>query len=208
MSAWRLAVPLVILNALLQAVLTWPGIPPDFSLRFIGLAVASLAVFLSFLTAVTAIALESARASQVTRADVMNRLRAHWPVFVAWTLLVLVAVGVGLLLFVLPGAIVAILTPYVTVAAMDGRRDALVANAEAIAARPWGWLWRAALMSTAVAVAWLVAAFAGFLANGPAGSLVVWLVFGVLAVWFQRVWARLYRSSVSTAPVEVDEVAA
>ena len=192
--AWLPLLIAVVVNALLQGLLTIPSQPTPTSWAFIGLGVVSLVVLLIAFAVITASALESVE-GHVSFGAAMGRIRSHWLSFTIWTVLVIAAVMLGLLVYIVPGMIVAFLAVFGPLAAMDGRGDALLANLRAIGNRPGRWLITGLIMALFVGVAWLIAALSGFFVGGAAGSIVVWLVFGVIASWFQCAWAVLYRST-------------
>ena len=192
---WRVIVPVVLLNALAQALLVLPDPVPGRSWSFLLLAVVSFLVLAFAMALVTSSAL-SAAVGPVTWGRVVDRLAQHGGAFMAWFALVLAAIAVGLVLWVVPGWLVAMLTVYVLLAALDGRgRGALGADLRAIGSR-WGrWLITALLMGVVVAVSWLLAAFSAFFITGAISAFITWTWFGLLASWFQTTWACLYRST-------------
>lgn len=210
--AWIPMLVAVALNAALQAAMTVVGVVPEFAPLPILLALASFAVLLAALGVITSAALEAAPTddrerrsptdARVTWGGVIARLRSHGLAFAGWTVVEVLAVFLGLLLFIVPGILVVVATPYVTIAALDGRRGPLSANFRTIAARPGRWLGSATVMAVLVAGAWLFAALNGFFVGGWLASLIVWLVFGVLAAWFQAAWAATYRAALTTEEPE------
>ena len=200
--AWLPLLVAVVVNALVQALLTKPSEPTPTDWGFIALGVISLVVLLVAFAVITAAALEAV-VGRVSFSLVLSRIAAHWVLFTVWTVLVVAAVMLGLLVYIVPGILVAFLTVFVTFAAMDGHADALLTNLRAIASRPGRWLITGVIMALFVSGAWLVAALSGFFIGGVVGSLVVWVVFGLFAAWFQCAWAALYRS---TPAGSIDEV--
>jgi len=188
---WPVAVTVTV-HALLQAAFTaisdrYPGG---------GIAVALLSAFavLAAGAVITSAALE-ATDGPVSFTLVKSRLRNHVVLYVAWTVLVVCAVAVALLWWLLPGLVVLALTPVVSCAAMDGRRDAFVVNLGVIRERIGRWLITVIVMAAIAGGVWLIAVFCGFFVAGWLGSLIVCAVAGVVAAWFQCAWALLYRST-------------
>ena len=202
---WQQFVIVVVVNAVAQSLLSWAGLVPSSGGTFLLAAAASLVLLLLSLALIGSTALESVD-GRARWGAVVGRVRSHAASYLLWTVLLLVAITAGLLVWVVPGIVVVALTPMVVVAALDGRRDALRANFSAVRARPGRWLVTALLMALVVGGGWLAAVLTGLLVAGWLGPLVVWLGFGVLAAWFECAWALLYRSTPvgSPEPIPVD----
>lgn len=192
--AWLPLLIVVIVNAIVQALLVTLGAVPGIDGMAIVWALVSLAIIVITYAVVAAAALESVD-GKVSWTAMTQRLRAHWLLFVIWTAVVAVGVFLGLLLYTLPGVLIAALTVFIPVAAMDGQRDAFADNFAAIKARPGRWLITVVIMGAIVGFAWLFSALCGFFVGGWLGPLLVWLVFGVLLAWFTCAWAALFRST-------------
>ena len=202
---WQPFVVVVALNAVAQSLLSWAGLVPTSGGLFLLAAAVSFVVLLVSLALIVSTALEAVE-GRVRWGPMLARARANATSFALWTVLLVVAVMAGLLVWVVPGMVVVALTPMVVVAALDGRRNPVRANLAAIRARPGRWLVTALLMSIVVGGGWMAAALTGFLVGGWLGPLVVWLGFGVLAAWFECAWSLIYRSTPvgSAGPVPVD----
>ena len=192
--AWLPLLIVVVINAIVQALLVTIGAVPGIDGIAIVWALVSLVVIVLTYAVVAAAALESVD-GKVSWAAVGGRMRSYWLLFVVWTAVVAVGVFLGLLLYTLPGILIACLTVFIPVAAMDGQRDAFADNFAAIKARPGRWLITVLIMGAIVGLAWLFAALSGFFVGGWLGPLLVWLVFGVLLAWFTCAWAALFRST-------------
>jgi len=184
----------VLVNAVLQALLVLPNPQPGSSPAFIALTTASAVVAIVALAIVTTVALLTADG----RVSVRGGLRATWerfPRLSLWEVVLLLALLVGTALWVVPGVIVAALTPYLLLAVADGAtgRSALSANVAAIRRHPGRWLVMVAVMALVIAVSWLLAGVSAFFVGGAPSSFLTWLWFGVLAIWFQCSWAAVYR---------------
>lgn len=192
----------ILVNALAQALLIWPDPVASASLVFLLLALASLVVALLAAAVITASALETVtgRASLGTSGA---RARRNLGGFSAWFVLLLLALLIGTMLYTVPGVVVAVVTPYVLLAAMDGHSNAILADLRAIASRPGRWLVTALLMGLVVAISWLLAAVVMFFVTGPPAAFVMWVWFGFLFAWFQCTWAAVFRSTeVGRLPLE------
>ncbi len=196
---WRVVLPVVVLNAVVQALLVLPDPIPGQSSYAGVLAVASFVALLVTAALLTASALESVLGPvHWGAAAARARRSAAW--FALW-FVVWVAVGaVGLALWTWPGLLWLAVTPYLLLAASDGHRGAIVAGLRAIAARPVRWLVTTLIVGIVAGVAWLLGAVTGFFVGGAVGSALTWFWFGLLAAWFLAAWAAVYRSTPVGAP--------
>ena len=191
--AWRVLIPVVIVNAVVQSLLVLPGVLPYLTWAFVLLAVVGFLVMVVSYGMVAAAMLRSVD-GQVRWTTVLPAVRACWPRLLLWSVVLLVAVTVGLALYVVPGILVLALTPYVLLAVVDGRPDPWRTNLRAIRVR-WGrWLVTIAMMIVISALMWLLAALDGFFVTGAPAALIGWLVLGLVASWFVCTWALVYRS--------------
>ncbi len=196
LRTWRVSLPVVVLAAVAQALLVVPDAVPGESAAAAILAVVSFLAFAAALVLAVAGVLESVD-GPVRWADVLARARRRGWVLALWFLGWLVAVSVGLALWIVPGVLVVLVTPYLFLAAMDRGGNALAADLAAIRARVGRWLVTSILTGMLVGLAWLVAVVGGFFLPGPAAALLTWVWSGLLAVWLLATWAVVYRS---TAP--------
>lgn len=191
---WRVVVPVVLLNAAVQALLVWPNPVPGQSWTAGVLAALSFLALLVTAALLTASALESVL-GPVHWGAVLTRARRSAGRFALWTA-VWVAVGaVGLMLWTWPGLLWLALTPYLLLAASDGRRNALGADLRAIAARPGRWLLTTVLLVVVCSLAWFAAVAAGFFGGPVLDAALTWFWLGLLGSWFLAAWAALYRST-------------
>jgi hypothetical protein len=196
---WRVVVPVVVVNALVQALLVLPDPIPGQSAYAGVLAAVSFVALLVAASLLSASALESVLGrvhwgAAAARARRSSGWFALW--FVVW-----VAVGaLGIVLWTWPGLLWLALTPYLLLAAADGRRDAIVADVRAIVARPVRWLVTTLIVGVAAGLAWLLGVVTGFFVDGAAGSALTWFWFGLLGAWFLATWAAVYRSTPVGAP--------
>jgi hypothetical protein len=193
-SSWRVVLPVVVLAAAAQALLVVPDAVPGQSAAAAILTLVSFLVVAIELVLVAAVVLESVDGGARWPAVLALAARRGW-VVALWLLAWLVVVSVGLALWIVPGVLVALLTPYLFLAAMDGRGNALGANLAAIRARVGRWIVTSVLSGVLVGGAWLGAVVGGFFVPGPASALVVWLWFGLLGSWLLATWAVVYRST-------------
>lgn len=191
--AWRILVPVVVVNAFVQALLVIPGIPPGPTPVFVLGALASFAVLVVSFGAVAAAMLDAVESQEDLRSVMSSLRRRGWPLM-AWSLGLVTLVTVGLSVYVVPGLIVLAVTPYLLLAVVDGRSRPLVVNFRVIGARWWRWAITVVVMAVLCLVLWLLALIDGFFVGGPLGSFVGWLGLGLVASWFVCTWALLYRT--------------
>lgn len=191
--AWRLLLPVVIVNALVQGILLLSGVLPYLTIVFVFTALLSFVILVASFGLIAAAMLQAAE-GPVSAGVAIDILRARtWPLL-AWSLgLVLVAIA-GFALYVVPGFIVLALTPYLLLAVIDGQRNPLATNFKTIGAR-WGrWLITVVLMGVICFIMWFLSALDGFFVTGAPGAIIAWLVLGLVSAWFTCAWALVYRS--------------
>ncbi|MEY3732725.1 MAG: hypothetical protein RL347_84 [Actinomycetota bacterium] len=191
--AWRVLLPVVIVNALLQGLLLLPGVLPYLSVAFIAVALLSFVVLVGSFGAVAATMLQSVE-GPVSAGAALTTLRARALPLLAWSLgLALVAI-LGFALFLLPGFLVLALTPYLLLAVVDGQRNPIAVNFRTIGAR-WGrWLITVVIMGVLCFALWFPSALDGFFVTGAPGAVIAWLALGLVSAWFTCAWALIYRS--------------
>jgi hypothetical protein len=177
---WRVILPVVVANAVVQALLVWPPFTYD-------------STWWTLLSAVLS-ALHVADGA-VSWSQATITLRAHLLSYALWAAAWLLAVSVGLALNTFPGLLVAALTPFLLLAALDGHRNALGRNLRTLGRRFWRWLLTVVIMGAALFVGDLSAGLFTFFTRNPLASLVVWLVGGLVLAWFTTTWALVYRSA-------------
>lgn len=191
--AWAVIVPVVIVNAAVQALLVLPNANPGLSIGFILLALVSLVVLIASF-ALVASALLLATRGRVRLADAVAQARGRLLPVLGWAVGLLVVVLIGLMAFVIPGLIVLAVTPFLLLAVIDGKASPLAVNFRTLGAR-WGrWLITVILMGVISFVVWLVSALDGFFVTGAPGALIGWILIGFVASWFTCAWALLYRT--------------
>jgi hypothetical protein len=192
---WRVVLPVVVGNALVQALLVLPDPIPGQSAYAGVLAALSFLVLLLGAALLAASALESVH-GPVRWAPAGARSRRSLGWFAVWFVGWVVVLAVGLALWTWPGLLWLALTPYLLLAASDGRRaGAATTDLRAILARPVRWLVTTIVVGVVAAIAWLLAAVTGFFVGGALGSAVTWFWYGLLAAWFLAAWAAVYRST-------------
>jgi hypothetical protein len=191
--AWRIVLPVALINASVQAILLLPGFLPYLSAPFIVTSLLSFAVLVASLGFITVAMLEAVQ-GRVHFRWVVQRVRARFLPLLAWSIGLVVLVTLGFSLYVIPGFVILGLTPYLLLAVVDGRSRPLHTNFVTIGSR-WGrWLVTIAVLAILCLVLWLLAALGGFFIGGPAGAFVAWLSLGIISSWFICAWSLVYRS--------------
>lgn len=191
--AWRILIPVVAVNALVQAALLIPGLMPYLSVAFVIASLLSFVVLVFAFGAVTTAMLQAAQGS-VDYGSVWKALRARSLSLLLWSLALVIALTVGFSLYVLPGFAVLAATPYLLLAVVDGRSRPLRVNFQTIGAR-WGrWLVTIGVLGILCLIVWVLALVDSFFVGGAVGSLIGWIVLGFVASWFICAWALIYQS--------------
>jgi hypothetical protein len=191
--AWRVLLPVVVVNALVQGVLLLSGVLPYLTIVFVLTALLSFVVLIASFGLIAAAMLQAVE-GRVSAGAAVDTLRDRtWPLL-AWSLgLVLVAIA-GFALYVVPGFVVLALTPYLLLAVIDGQRNPIAVNFRTIGAR-WGrWLVTVVIMGAICFIMWFLSALDGFFVTGAPGAIIAWLVLGMVSAWFTCAWALIYRS--------------
>jgi MFS family permease len=191
---WAVVLPVVLINALVQALLVKGDPVATTDPAFLLLALLSFLALAAAYAFVASAALDSVD-GKVTWGSVGARVGRRLVPYLIWLVVLIAVLGVGLALNVIPGILVAVLTPYLLLAALDGHGNAIGANVSAIGSRLGRWLVTALLMVVIVAVGWLVAGLVSFFVGGLVGAVVVWVGFGLLASWLLTTWASIFRST-------------
>jgi hypothetical protein len=181
-------------TALLQGALMYLNAPSGSSASFLVSFAVSVAGTLALYGALTAAALEAVD-GRASFASVMRRVRAHGGRFSLWVALQWLAVVAVSLFHPLLIPVVAVATPYLPLAAMDGRANPLGANLRAIRARPGRWVAVSVALLLAGGFLYLLAAANTLFAKGTPASLLFWAVVGIVAWWTLTAWALVYRQT-------------
>ncbi|MEZ5116582.1 MAG: hypothetical protein R2737_09975 [Candidatus Nanopelagicales bacterium] len=204
--AWRPVLVAVVLNTVVQALLTWPDLTPGLSLWFLLASAVSFAAFLLALALQVSAALHAVD-GPVSLGAAMATARERLGWFSLHAVLLLVAVMIGLMLYTVPGLVVIALTPFVLLAAMDGRRNVVATNFHAMGFRFGRWLLTTVVLAVVLFVFFLLAALNSFFIGGVIASVIAWLVLGLLSAWLLCAWATVYRSTPAGAQEQVSSAA-
>ena len=191
--AWKIVIPVVIVNAALQALLLLPNVLPYLTVAFVIVSLLSLLILVKAYNFVAAAMLQAAVGPVEWRAVYANLWHRYF-VLLAWSAGLLILVLIGVSLYVVPGLIVIALAPYLLLAVVDGKRNPLAVNFKTIGAR-WGrWLVTVIIMGVLSFGIWFLSALNGFFITGAPGAFIGWILIGFVASWFTCAWALVYRS--------------
>lgn len=191
MRAWLLALPVILVNALVQGLLTLGSYSPDSPGLNLGLAALSALVLLKSIVWVNVVAVLGTR-REANWAAALKRMRERWLVADLWALGVALVAVIGFALWTVPGIIVLAVTPFVLLAAATGERHALRANFAALGRRFWLWL-LVTLGALLVGVLWyVIAGFVDFFLRGMLGAFTAWTVTGMLFALFTFAYASIF----------------
>lgn len=190
--AWRVLIPVVLINALLQGLLLLPGVLPYLSVAFIVVALLSIVVLIASFGLVAAAMLQAVQ-GPVSASAALATLRSRLLPLLGWGIGLALVATLGFALYVIPGFIILALTPYLLLAVLDGSRNPVAINVRTVGAR-WGrWIVTVVAMGVICFVVWFLSALDGFFVTGAPGSVIAWLVLGLVASWFTCAWALIYR---------------
>ena len=91
--------------------------------------------------------------------------------------------------------IVAALTPFLPIAAMDGQRNALAVNFRTLGGKFWRWLLTSVILLIAGVIFFLLAAVDVFFIKGTPAAVFFWLAIGLVAWWLLTAWTLVYRAA-------------
>jgi hypothetical protein len=191
---WAVIVPVIVVNAALQALLIVPDPTPGLNAPAVILGVLSALVFLVAYALVAATALEVPKV-RVGWSTTMGVVRRHATGYAVSALVLATFVVIGLALYTIPGLLIIALTPFLLLAALDGQRNPIGANFATIGRRFWRWLVTTTITGLVVVIGWLLAGLFAFFMRGMLASFIVWTVAGLVGAWFTTAWALIYRSA-------------
>jgi hypothetical protein len=191
---WAVILPVIVLNAGLQALLILPDPTPGWNAPAIIIGVLSALVFVVAyaLIAGTALRVSDGKVGWSTALGVVRPNAARYALS---ALALAIVVVIGLALYTVPGLVVVALTPYLLLAALDGQRNPLASNFAIVGRRFWRWLATIAIVGLVVVIGWLMAGLFAFFIRGSLASFAVWFVGGLVIAWFTAAWALIYRSA-------------
>ena len=191
--AWRVLLPVVVVNALVQGILLLSGVLPYLTIAFILTALLSFVILVASFGLIAAAMLQAVVGS-VSGGAAFATLRARALPLLAWSLGLTLVTIVAFALYIVPGFVVLAVTPYLLLAVVDGQRNPIAVNFRTIGAR-WGrWLITVVIMGVLCFGVWFLSALDGFFITGAPGAVIAWLALGLVSAWFICAWALIYRS--------------
>ncbi len=200
---WRgtwVLLAVIILNAAIQAALVACNPLPGSGVLAAVLALVSGIVLLVAAALVVNTAL-LATTCRVGFKTAVAKTRAHFWLFCCWAVIWFIVVTVGLMVHTWPGALIAAVTPFVVIAAADGKRNAIGANFRAIGSRFGRFVVTLIIIGIIMLVFHLLATANSFFIGGSAAAFVLWVALGLVGSWLVVGWSLLYRATkVGQAP--------
>ena len=191
--AWRVLLPVVVVNALVQGILLLSGVLPYLTIAFILTALLSFVILVASFGLIAAAMLQAVVGS-VSGGAAFATLRARALPLLAWSLGLTLVTIVAFALYIVPGFVILAVTPYLLLAVVDGQRNPIAVNFRTIGAR-WGrWLITVVIMGVLCFGVWFLSALDGFFITGAPGAVIAWLALGLVSAWFICAWALIYRS--------------
>lgn len=196
-AAWLMALPIVLVNAIIQPLLLAFDPSPPLTWWIWPLALVSLGVIIVTLALILAAFLLAARGECSWRA-VAAQVRSRLLPFAAYATALIIVSVLGLALWVLPGLIILALTPYLLISVMAGEANPVVSNLRAIRAR-WG-RWILLLIVTAIVTGalWVGSGLVAFFVPGAFGAWVLWLAVGLVGTALLQMWCRAWRVAIGS----------
>lgn len=192
---WRTSGPalaVILINTVVQGFLIWLNTQSGFSFAFFVAWLVSAVSVMALYAVLTSCAL-----SAVDRdgTSVLGRVKANSGPFVGWALLQWVLVLLVTMIQPLLVLLVAALTPFLPIAAMDGRRNAIGVNFATLGRRVMRWFITTLILLVAGFVYFLLTAVNVFFIKGTPAAVFFWLVIGLIAWWTLTAWTLVYRAA-------------
>lgn len=191
-NVWRFAIPTVVANAAVQAVLLWGDPTPSLTWWIWPLALASFASIVVTLTIIIA-ALQFSRPENYSWRSLMNVIGARILPMIAYTAFMLAVIILGFALWILPGLIAIAATPYLLFAVMDAVPNPLRSNFRAIRAKWSQWFALLVISGIAVGATWGGSALLAFFVPDSIGVAITWLIYGFIGTVLLQLWSRAWQ---------------
>jgi len=197
-TMWRssgAALPAILVNAVVQAALMYWDVLSGLTAQFLVSSAISAASALVLYAVLSAAALEAVDGSGGAR-PVVARARRHLPWFAVWVAAQWAVIGAVSVVHVALILLVAAITAFLPLAAMDGRGAAsLRVDLRVLVASLGRWLVTTVVLLVAGVVLWLGSALTTLFVKGTPAAAIFWLALGVLTWWVLTAWALVYRRS-------------
>lgn len=192
---WRTTGPalaVIVVNTVVQAFLIWLNTQSGFSFAFLVAWLVSGVSVMALYAVLTSCALGAVDRDGTS---VLGRVKGNAGPFVGWALLQWLLVLLVTLIQPALVLLVAALTPFLPIAAMDGQRNALGANFRTLGRKVWRWLITSVILVVAGLVYFLLTAVNVFFIKGTPAAVFFWLVIGLIAWWLLTAWTLVYRAA-------------
>lgn len=192
---WRSSGPallFIVINTLIQAVLTWFDAQSGFTITFL---LAFIVSALSALALYAVLAASALAAVDHSGGSVLGRARANFGRFTGWALLQWLLILIAALLQPALVLLVAAATPFLPVAAMDGGSNPLGANFRTLGRKFGRWLITSVILIVAGLVMFLLSAVNTFFIKGTPAAIFFWFFIGLVAWWTLTAWTLVYRAA-------------
>ena len=188
-AVWRIAIPVVVVNAVIQSLLLVLDPSPPLTWWIWPLALASFAAMVVTLALGLAALLLGARGECSWRATA-SLARSRLLLLILYAAGLIIVVIIGLALWVIPGLVVLALTPYLLITVMEGAANPIKSNLRLIRAR-WGrWILLLLVTGIVAGLLWVGSGLVAFFAPGTIGTFLSWLVIGLVGTALVQMWCR------------------
>lgn len=191
---WQVLIPVVFINALIQAIISsFPYSPLDSGLNILASVVSALVFVLSL--ACVVVTAQSALTRRVTWPLVLAELRQYGLRFLLWLIVLCILASLGIALYTWPGIVVLAVTPFVLLASVKGEKNPVAVNFRIVGQRFWRWLITALIIVVMALLGYVILGFTEFFLRGILGGTVIWVIVGVAVAWFFTAWALILNNS-------------
>lgn len=189
--AWRVLIPVVVLNAMIQAFLIWPGyVYGQAPWHIVSAIVSAIALWAAFgLVACAAMLVPS---GPVTWSAALVLARPRLLPFALWGMGWGILVALGMAVYTFPAVIIAALLVYLPFAVLDGEPQPIRTGIGLVGRRFWRWLITVMIAGVVLMVGWILAGFGAFFLRGPLATSTIWLIGGLLIGWFTTAFALVF----------------
>ncbi|MFA7265443.1 MAG: hypothetical protein WC054_03935, partial [Candidatus Nanopelagicales bacterium] len=132
---------------------------------------------------------------KISLAEMIRSTRRRSGLFLLWVVAELLAIWVLAALYFWPGLIFMLIIPFVALAAMDGRKNALLTNFRAIRERFGRYLITMAFWIAIMLVSDILIGLGSVTLSPSVVAVAGWIYKGLVGAWLTCAFAALYRST-------------
>ena len=188
---WKYALPVIVINALIQPLLIMTDPTPALTWSIWPLAAISLlSLTITSMVVVSAVCLRTT--GKYSFKDLTSRLRSRLLPVLLYSIGWLVLMILGLSLWVIPGLVLLAVTPYLLIAVIEGSRNPITSNFHAIRVGVLRWILLLIASAFLVGMTWVASAFMAFFLPPFMGSALTWIAFGVIGTFVIQMWNRAW----------------